>query len=88
RLHDVRGQRTTHPELYRSEDYSAPQMLATRLRSAGSEGVVYGSVRHPGGQCAAVFRPRLLSNCRQAEHLGYVWDGVRINAVLRKSAFT
>jgi hypothetical protein len=47
--------------------------------------VVYDSVRHPGGQCAAVFRPRLLSNGRQAEHLGYLWDGVRITAVVRKT---
>lgn len=85
RLHDVREAGEPYPELYRSSDYTAPQMLATRLRAQGSHGVVYDSVRHGGGQCVAVFRPRVLSNCRQAEHLGYHWDGNEIASVIRKS---
>ncbi len=85
RLHDLRDVEHVYPELHRSTDYSAPQMLATRLRAGGSQGVVYDSVRHEGGQCVAVFRPRALSNCRQAEHLGYLWDGNEITSVYRKS---
>lgn len=85
RLHDVRGLKAQHAELYRPNDYAAPQVLATRLREGGSHGIVYDSVRHPGGQCVAVFRPRTLSNCRQAEHLGYVWDGDEIVSVYEKT---
>lgn len=85
RLHDVRDAGESYPELYRSTDYSAPQILARHLREGGSHGVVYDSVRHEGGQCVAVFRPRALSNCRQAEHLGYQWDGNAIASVYRKS---
>lgn len=85
RMHDVRGAARAHPELYRSDDYAAPQVLASQLREGGSNGVVYDSVRHDGGECVAVFRPRVLANCRQAEHLGYLWDGNSIASVYRKS---
>jgi hypothetical protein len=85
RLHDLRGAARQHPAIYHDTDYGAGQRLASALRAAGSFGVVYDSVRDPGGQCAAVFQPRALANCRQAEHFGYVWDGKRISAVLRKT---
>ena len=60
------------------------QQTARDLRDAGSDGIVYQSVRRDGGECAAVFRPRLLSNCRQERHLCYVWDGARIATVYEK----
>ena len=56
------------------------------MHQNGSNGIVYESVRHEGGECAAVCRPRLLSNCRQERHLCYVWDRVRIETVYEKSA--
>jgi hypothetical protein len=49
--------------------------------------VVYRSVRDESGECAAVFRPRLLSACRQERHLCYVWDGAAITTVYEKRAF-
>lgn len=85
-LHDVRGLGAAHPEWYRSDDYAAPQALARVLRAAGSWGVAYDSVRDPGGQCVAVFRPRALAGCRQGAHLTYVWDGERIAFVYEKRA--
>jgi len=85
RLHDLRGLRARYPAIYHDADYSAGQQLAKALRAAGSFGVAYDSVRDAGGQCVAIFQPRALSNCRQAEHFGYLWDGSRIGAVLRKS---
>jgi RES domain-containing protein len=81
RLHDVRGLREEMPELYAADSYDASQAWARRVRAAGSNGVVYASVRHSGGQCVAVFRPRLLKRARQAEHLLYRWDGKRISEV-------
>lgn len=83
-LHDLRGRRAEHPLVYHEEDYAAGQQLAGRLRGGGSDGIVYDSVRRRGGECAALFRPRLLSNCRQERHLCYRWDGQRIASVYEK----
>jgi hypothetical protein len=80
-FHDIRGQRDQMPEIYDPDSYVASQKLARSLKRAGSNGVVYDSVRHAGGQCLAVYRPRLVQNCRQGTHLRYVWDGERINRV-------
>lgn len=74
-LHDIRGLKDSHPAYYHPAKYGAAQDLAGQLRKAGSNGIVYQSVRHEGGECAAVFRPRLLSNCRQERHICYIWDG-------------
>ena len=84
-LHDLRGMRDAHPALHDPTDYSASQAFAAHLRAAGSAGIVWDSVRHAGGECVAVFIPRLLSGCRQADHYCYVWDGTRIAHVYRKS---
>lgn len=80
KLHDLRGQKT----IYHDDNYAAGQHLARTLRKGGSNGIAYDSVRRDGGECAAVFRPRLLSNCRQERHLCYVWDGQKIASVYEK----
>ena len=54
------------------------------MRKAGSNGIAYDSLRRAGGECAAVFRPPLLSNARQERHLCYVWDGRQIATVYEK----
>ena len=83
-LHDLRGQRATHPLIYRTDNYAAGQHLGRTLREAGSNGITYDSVRQVGGECAAVFRPPLLSNARQERYLCYIWDGWQIAAVYEK----
>ena len=83
-LHDVRGLQRAHPELYYGSDYSAPQALATKLRAEKSWGIVYDSVRHAGGECAAVLRPPIITHCRQAQHLSYVWDGKSMTHIYEK----
>jgi hypothetical protein len=80
-LHDLRGMKEKSPEIYDPGDYTHSQALARKLRAASSWGVVYDSVRHAAGECAAVFRPRALSPAKLAEHLEYVWDGERIHDV-------
>jgi hypothetical protein len=80
-FHDIRGKRDRMPDIYDPDSYVASQKLARSLKLAGSNGVVFDSVRHSGGQCLAVYRPRLIQNCRQGTHLRYVWDGQRINQV-------
>lgn len=85
-LHDLRGQQSVFPLVYRDDGYRAGQNLARELRGAASNGVVYHSLRNEGGECAGVFRPRLLSNCRQGRHLCYVWDGQEIVDIYEKRA--
>lgn len=85
-LHDLRGRPAAFADAYNPSDYAAGQRLARALRAGGSAGIVYDSIRQPGGECAAVFLPQLLSNCRQERHLCYLWDGGRITAVYEKRA--
>lgn len=85
-LHDLRGRPPAFAEVYNPSNYAFGQRLAAGLREAHAGGIVYDSIRNPGGECAAVFRPQLLSNCRQERHLCYLWDGARITAVYEKGA--
>ena len=50
--------------------YAASQALANSLLYSGSAGIVYPSVRHPGGTCIACFRPALVFHPRRGK--GYV----------------
>ena len=80
-LHDIRTRRAELPDIYDAESYAASQKLGRALREAGSNGVAFESVRRTGGECVAVFRPRLVQNVRQSVHLRYAWDGRTINNV-------
>ena len=82
RLHDIRGgwKREHDPD-----SYAASVKLAHALREAGSNGIVYDSVRHRGGECLAAFHPDVVAPCVQAQHLVYRWDGKRIAKVLEVS---
>jgi len=82
KLHDIRGgwKREHAPD-----DYAASVKLARLLREAGSNGIVYDSVRHRGGECLAAFHPDVVAPCVQAQHLIYRWDGTRIAKVLEVS---
>ena len=80
-LHDLRGRRATLPDVYDPASYVASQKLGRQLRDAGSNGIAFESVRRPGGECVAIFRPRLVQNVRQSVHLRYAWDGRVIASV-------
>ncbi len=82
RLHDIRRGWTAEHD---ADSYMASQMLARSLHAAGSNGIVYDSARHAGGECVALFYPDLASPCTQAQHFIYRWDGARIAAVLEVS---
>lgn len=86
-FHDLRGRKMTQSPIYRTDDYTAGQRLGKTLHQSGSDGIVYHSVRRTGGECAAVFRPPVLSNVRQGKHLCYVWDGQQIAMVYEKRGF-
>jgi hypothetical protein len=48
--------------------------------------VAFDSVRRAGGECVAIFRPRLVQNVRQSVHLRYAWDGDSIAHVYEMRA--
>ena len=83
-LHDLRGRKATFPLVYRADSYAAARDLARTLLDDGSNGIAYDSVRRDRGECAAVFRPRVLTGARQERHLCYVWDGLHIATVYEK----
>lgn len=60
------------------EDYDAGRALAHRLRDAGSNGVVYPSVRHVAGESVGAFRPKAVNPPVQDRHIEYHFDGIRV----------
>jgi hypothetical protein len=81
-LHDIRS---GYPELHDPDPghYPHSARFARKLREAASNGIAYRSVRHPGGECVAVFWPDCLAPCTQGSHYAYHWDGNAIAAVVR-----
>jgi RES domain-containing protein len=76
-FHDIRADDDAFAPLYDPDSYAASQAFAGPLRAGGSNGVLYRSVRHAGGECVACFRPLLVANVRQAAHFEYRWSGRR-----------
>ena len=76
-FHDIRSDDPAFAPLYDPGSYVASQAFAQSLRAGGSNGVLYRSVRHSGGECVACFRPLLVTNVRQAAHFEYRWSGTR-----------
>jgi len=75
RFHDIREQRRIWRPFYDPADYSAGQSLARVLLDAGSQGLVYRSVRDPDGECLACFRPAHVRNVRSGGHYEFRWEG-------------
>ena len=86
-LHDVATMpQTDRVAVLAPDSYAAGRALGQHLRDGGSDGVVYPSVRPPGGDCGGVFRPSAVGVPVQAGHLAYHWDGGRINRVFDYAA--
>ena len=85
-VHDIRS-RADRVDVYAPDSYAAGQALGRELKKINSHGVAYDSVRHKGGECVGVFRPRILSNCIQGPHFCYVWDGAQIKTVYEKKIY-
>jgi RES domain len=78
RLHDLRGNAAFSSALD-PDDYRIAQDMGARLQAAGSDGVIFPSVRRDGGECAGLFYPDLARNPVQGRHLSYHWDGNRVD---------
>jgi RES domain-containing protein len=73
-FHDLRGD-TRHKSCLSPSSYIKSQALALRLLASESLGVVYPSVRHPGGTNLACFRPALVGNVRKGRVFRLTWNG-------------
>lgn len=87
-LVDVRGQQESRPELYDPDDYHAAQAFGVGLRwpatGDGENGIIYDSVRGPGGINVCIYRPSLVElPVHQADHYEYRWDAAGNACVLR-----
>ena len=85
RLHDLRPAGAVPTAVYDADHYAAARTLGHALHAAGSAGVAYRSVRHAGGQCAGLFRPRGARQCVHAAYLLYAWDGERFADIFEKT---
>ena len=77
-FHDLREHRPEFEPLYDPRSYTASQAFARSVFDQGSNGVSYRSVRDPGGECIACFRPPLVKTVRQGPHFEYRWTGSRV----------
>lgn len=68
---------TPHPALNPdpASGYPAGQALAADLRAQGHRGLIYPSVRHPGGRCFVAFDPGIIQNVRPGAVWTLVWNG-------------
>ena len=55
--------------------YPSGQALAREILTSSGNGLLYPSVRNPGGQCLAAFRPHLVQNVRQGATWLFTWVG-------------
>ena len=73
-FHDLRGQ-PRYAACLAPDSYVDSQTLAERLLDGGSLGVLYPSVRRPGGTNLACFRPALVGNVRKGAVYRLTWRG-------------
>lgn len=76
KLHDLR-EKYPDRKLLDPNDYTASKAFALQLKAHHkSAGIVFPSVRDPGGECVAAFVPRVVSQCKRTQLLDYIWDGI------------
>jgi RES domain-containing protein len=73
---DLRGI-PDHPSLDpdTAKGYPAGNALAAQIRAAGHNGIIYPSVRHPGGICIAALWPNVVQSVAQGAMYRLTWSG-------------
>jgi RES domain-containing protein len=83
-FHDLRSEalpdnkRDEYNDCLEPASYITSQKLAVELLDRGSQGVIYPSVRRPGGTCIACFRPSVVANVRKGSRFLMSWTPNRI----------
>ena len=73
-FHDLRN---VEHEALSPNSYVRSQELTVQLMENDSLGVIYPSVRWPGGTCLACFRPSVVANVRKDAHYRLIWTPLR-----------
>ena len=68
-------------ECLSATSYVASENLAEELLRCGSLGLIYPSVRKPGGTCIACFQPSIVANVRKGPRYKLLWTPTRANMV-------
>lgn len=69
--------------IHKPNSFSYAQETADSLRSQNEMGILYSSVRNPGGESIAALKPSLLrAPAILAGHYQFHWDGSQISTVL------
>jgi RES domain-containing protein len=68
---------TSHPSLDPdpAKGYPVGNALAAQARALGHNGIIYPSVRHPGGTCIAALWPNVVQSVVQGALYRLVWSG-------------
>lgn len=82
---DLRKAAQADPRIVDPDDYGHAQSIGRKLRGQGAPGILYPSVRRPGGECLAALRPGILRDCLHMAYLEYNWNGRGIDAVFEVS---
>ncbi|MEQ1592921.1 MAG: RES family NAD+ phosphorylase [Thiobacillaceae bacterium] len=85
RVADLRKASRAGPRIVDPDDYGHAQGIGRTLRKQDAQGMIFPSVRHPGGECLAALRTGILKNCLHAAYLEYNWNGQVIDAVFEVS---
>ncbi len=66
-----------HPSLHpdKAIGYPVGNALAEAVRATGLNGIIYPSVRHPGGTCVAALFPHAVQSVAQGEVYRMTWRG-------------
>jgi RES domain-containing protein len=62
-----------HPDI--AIGYPAGNLLADAARAKGLNGIIYPSVRHPGGVCLAALRPHAVQSVAPGDVYRMTWSG-------------
>jgi hypothetical protein len=62
-----------HPDPERS--YAAGNRLADEVRAQGQYGIIWHSLRHPGGTCLVALTPHAVQSVAQGQVLRFKWAG-------------
>lgn len=82
---DLRAASCADPRMVDPDDYGIAQGIGRKLRKQDTQGILYPSVRHPGGEALAALRTGILKSCLHAAYLEYNWNGRLIDAVYEVS---
>ncbi|WFU62502.1 RES family NAD+ phosphorylase [Bradyrhizobium brasilense] len=74
-----------HPSLHPDGEigYRAGNLLADAALAKGLNGIIYPSVRHPGGTCLAALRPHAIQSVAPGDVYRITWSGIPDPVILK-----